>query len=108
MDSAIKANVIRAGDPKRIGQSPQCIACGSEMSRRFGHRAPSHWQCRECGLECISPQPSDASLASMYNESYYSHYALKGGSKQVRMMKRATYARHLRWLGRLSASNETK
>jgi len=68
------------------------------MAPRFRGRAPDHWRCPHCGLECISPQPDDRTLTEMYNELYFSHYQTQTDPQAVRAMKRATYGRQFRRL----------
>jgi SAM-dependent methyltransferase len=72
---------------------PECIACSSPMVRRFADTLPDHLRCPKCGLECLSPQPDDRTLAGIYNESYFSHYQSEIDPRIVRDMKRATYGR---------------
>jgi SAM-dependent methyltransferase len=74
---------------------PDCIACSTRMVLRFGKRVPSHWVCKECRLECISPQPDDQTLAGIYDASYFVHYENGLDPQMVRAMKRATYGRQL-------------
>lgn len=89
-------------DPRREPEAaivrPRCIACSALMSLRFGQPVPCHWQCPDCRLECIAPQPDDHTLAAVYNHSYFSHYDSEIDSQIVRAMKRATYTRHLQRL----------
>jgi 2-polyprenyl-3-methyl-5-hydroxy-6-metoxy-1,4-benzoquinol methylase len=79
-------------------ESRKCLACRASLVPRFRNDSASHWRCPECGLEEINPQPSDAELAKIYDESYFSHYHQSENPLIVRRMKRATYARHLRQL----------
>jgi len=74
---------------------PPCHACSTKMVLRFGEKVPNHWRCPKCGLECISPQPDDQTLAEIYNSSYFMHYQSERNPEVVRAMKRATYANQL-------------
>jgi len=76
----------------------ECIACSTPMVPRFRGKAPNHLRCPRCGLECLSPQPDNHTLAGIYNESYFSHYQGEIDPTIVRAMKRATYARQIRRL----------
>ncbi len=76
----------------------ECIACSTPMAFRFNEKVSWHWVCRQCGLECIAPQPDDQTLAAIYNESYFTHYENGVDAGIVRAMKRATYDRQLRRL----------
>ena len=82
----------------------KCIACSAPMVLRFDERAPSHWTCKHCGLECIAPQPDDPTLAAIYNASYFAHYDNASDPQVVRAMKRATYRRQLERLGKQSGN----
>lgn len=77
---------------------PECIACSTSMVRRFNETSPNHWRCPKCGLECLSPQPDDQTLAGIYNELYFSHYKTEMSPEAVRAMKRATYGNQFRRL----------
>lgn len=68
------------------------------MAQRFIETQPNLLRCPRCGMECISPQPSDEALAAIYNESYFTHYTSESDTKIVRGMKRATYSRQLNML----------
>jgi 2-polyprenyl-3-methyl-5-hydroxy-6-metoxy-1,4-benzoquinol methylase len=79
---------------------PNCLACASAIGLRFGAKAPAHWRCPRCGLECIWPQPDDETLAEIYQASYFAHYQNTNyentiDPRVVRAMKRATYGRQL-------------
>jgi len=71
----------------------ECIACSTPMVSRFPGRSPNHWRCPQCGLECISPQPDDQTLAEIYTNRYFSHYQTDSDIQTVRAMKRDTYGR---------------
>lgn len=77
---------------------PNCLACATPMWPRFRSQTPHHWRCPDCGLECISPQPDDQTLAAIYDRSYFSHYQTEARCSVVREMKRSTYANQLRIL----------
>ncbi len=91
--------VVRASLHENRGNvMPECIACSTPMVRRFRETAPNHWRCPKCGLECLSPQPDDQTLAGIYNELYFSHYKTQMDPGIVRAMKRATYGLQFRRL----------
>jgi len=86
----------------------QCIACASPMGPRFRKSSTGHWRCPECGLEEVYPQPDEATLATIYNESYFSHYRQSADPLIVRRMKRATYSDHLRELQKSPSSRDQR
>lgn len=48
---------------------PACLACSANMRLRFGEKVPEHWRSTQSGLECISPQPDDQTLADVYSST---------------------------------------
>lgn len=77
---------------------PECVACSVPMTMRFPGKVSNHWSCPKCGLERISPQPDDSTLAAIYDASYFSHYRSEIDPCIVRAMKHATYKHQLRQL----------
>ncbi len=68
------------------------------MLPRFGENPSNHLRCPQCGMECLSPQPDDNTLAGIYNETYFSHYKNEIDPTIIRAMKRATYRRQIQRL----------
>ena len=91
-----------------MNTDPQCIACSAAMVLRFSPSVPNHWVCKQCGLECISPQPDDSTLAAIYNASYFAHYDQASDTQVVRAMKRATYRHQLERLAKQAANGHRR
>jgi 2-polyprenyl-3-methyl-5-hydroxy-6-metoxy-1,4-benzoquinol methylase len=56
-------------------------------------------RCKECGLERISPQPSDETLAKIYGAHYYDAWGLHDNEDAVAELKRRTFRYVLGKLG---------
>jgi len=69
-----------------------CDVCGSSrfepMFEKLEHRFV---RCSDCGLERISPQPSDATLAKIYGAHYYDAWGLHDSEATVAALKRRTF-----------------
>jgi 2-polyprenyl-3-methyl-5-hydroxy-6-metoxy-1,4-benzoquinol methylase len=52
-------------------------------------------RCGECGLERISPQPAETTLAQIYGEHYYDAWGLHDDVQTVAKLKRRTFERVL-------------
>ncbi len=48
-------------------------------------------RCEECGLERISPQPSDETLAKIYGAHYYDAWGLHDNEQTVAQLKKRTF-----------------
>jgi 2-polyprenyl-3-methyl-5-hydroxy-6-metoxy-1,4-benzoquinol methylase len=77
---------------------PTCYVCCSVLKPIFQKHGYSFWACTACGLECISPQPDDIVLASIYRESYYDAWGLKGSQASVKYLKQGSFSSYLRVL----------
>jgi 2-polyprenyl-3-methyl-5-hydroxy-6-metoxy-1,4-benzoquinol methylase len=69
-----------------------CEVCGSSreepMFEKLEHRFV---RCGDCGLERISPQPSDATLAKIYGAHYYDAWGLHDSEATVAALKKRTF-----------------
>lgn len=75
-----------------MDQSIGCPVCGAKELRIAGAIAlPKVLECRGCGLQFVSPQPSDEALDAIYREEYYDAWGLKENEAAVAEMKRATF-----------------
>lgn len=73
--------------------TPACEVCYSTAAAPLFDKAEHHFtRCRECGLERISPQPSDATLAQIYGAHYYDAWGLDRGEDTVAALKKRTFA----------------
>jgi SAM-dependent methyltransferase len=76
-----------------------CEICGERsfvtMFQRDGH---GFVRCRNCQLERIDPQPTDAELGAIYGQRYYDAWGLAEDAGAVGRLKRATFARGLKLL----------
>lgn len=81
-----------------------CILCGSQV---FGndHATELPWlaRCGGCGLSLVSPQPTDAELAEIYDDQYYRTFGFDStDGAGYRTLKQATIERFLRLAERLA------
>lgn len=85
-----------------MGTRP-CEVCGAAEFRTVGDLAEHHFVgCRRCGLERIDPQPTDETLAKIYGAHYYEAWGLHTDRSSVEDLKRSTFRRVLRGIGRPS------
>ncbi|MEZ4400162.1 MAG: class I SAM-dependent methyltransferase [Kofleriaceae bacterium] len=69
-----------------------CEVCASSQFQPMFDKADHHFvRCSGCGLECISPQPSDATLAKIYGAHYYDAWGLQDNEDAVAKLKRGTF-----------------
>lgn len=57
----------------------------------FSKLAHQFVRCTGCGLERISPQPTNETLAKIYGEHYYDAWGLRDGEDTVASLKRRTF-----------------
>lgn len=70
-----------------------CEVCHSDAAEPLFDKAGHHFtRCRDCGLERISPQPTDATLATIYGAHYYDAWGLGDGEATVAALKKRTFA----------------
>lgn len=75
-----------------MSPSPACEVCHSIAAAPLFDRADHHFtRCRDCGLERISPQPTDATLAEIYGAHYYDAWGLDRGEDTVANLKKRTF-----------------
>ena len=71
---------------------PACEVCASSDFRPMFDKAAHHFvRCTICGLERISPQPSDDTLAKIYGAHYYDAWGLHDDEDTVANLKRGTF-----------------
>lgn len=71
---------------------PGCEVCGSPTSSPMFDKAGHQFiRCRDCGLERISPQPSDDTLAKIYGAHYYDAWGLGNAEDTVATLKKRTF-----------------
>jgi ADP-heptose:LPS heptosyltransferase/2-polyprenyl-3-methyl-5-hydroxy-6-metoxy-1,4-benzoquinol methylase len=102
MDSTARplGMVTRGSAPDAMGEP--CEACSGErfvlIYSKHGHR---FWRCKSCGLQRIHPQPSDATLASIYGQHYYDAWGMDRDEEAVREIKLTSFRGLLRAVPRL-------
>lgn len=69
-----------------------CDVCSSTASEPLFDKLDHHFvRCGDCGLERISPQPTDETLAKIYGAHYYDAWGLKDNEAAVAELKRRTF-----------------
>jgi len=69
-----------------------CEACRSTQFSPLFDRYEHHFtRCRECGLERIDPQPTDATLGQIYGKHYYDAWGLEKDGDTVAQLKKRTF-----------------
>ncbi|HWU89348.1 MAG TPA: class I SAM-dependent methyltransferase [Kofleriaceae bacterium] len=69
-----------------------CEVCASPRSRLIFEKLDHRFtRCDDCGLERISPQPSDETLAAIYGAHYYEAWGLHGNEATVAALKKRTF-----------------
>jgi 2-polyprenyl-3-methyl-5-hydroxy-6-metoxy-1,4-benzoquinol methylase len=69
-----------------------CEVCSSSEFRPLFDKAEHHFvKCGDCGLELISPQPTDDTLAKIYGEHYYDSWGLQSDTSAVANLKKRTF-----------------
>jgi 2-polyprenyl-3-methyl-5-hydroxy-6-metoxy-1,4-benzoquinol methylase len=69
-----------------------CEVCSSTVVRpMFEKLDHSFVRCGDCGLERISPQPSDETLAKIYGAHYYDAWGLHDNEDTVASLKKRTF-----------------
>jgi SAM-dependent methyltransferase len=63
-------------------------------------------RCSQCGVERISPQPSNETLAKIYGEHYYDAWGLRENEQIVANLKKRTFRYVLGKVGKPTAPNE--
>lgn len=82
------------------GAMSACEVCSSSSSQlMFEKLAHSFVRCDGCGLERISPQPSDETLAKIYGAHYYDAWGLHDNEDTVAALKKRTFRYVLGKLG---------
>jgi 2-polyprenyl-3-methyl-5-hydroxy-6-metoxy-1,4-benzoquinol methylase len=91
-------------EPAAARPTPACEVCASDAARPLFDKAGHHFtRCAQCGLERISPQPDDATLARIYGEHYYDAWGLgTDAAAGVAELKKRTF-RHV--LGKLPSAS---
>jgi 2-polyprenyl-3-methyl-5-hydroxy-6-metoxy-1,4-benzoquinol methylase len=89
----VRAHAGTHPDRAEAPAPPRCEVCGSPAFDALFDKADHHFtRCRECGLERISPQPTDATLARIYGEHYYDAWGLGDeGAASVAALKKRTF-----------------
>ncbi len=78
-----------------------CEVCASTESHPMFDKLEHHFvKCDGCGLERISPQPSDDTLAKIYGAHYYDAWGLHGHEDVVAALKKRTFKYVLGKLGK--------
>lgn len=76
-----------------------CEVCSSPVVIPLFDKQDHHFvRCGDCGLERISPQPSDATLAKIYGAHYYDAWGLHDSEQTVANLKKRTFEYVLRKL----------
>ncbi len=77
-----------------ISGKPSCPVCGQPTRTEFVFQRNGNaiYSCHNCGVEFMHPQPSDATLASIYSESYFLGSEDERAGSRVAELKRATAA----------------
>ena len=69
-----------------------CEVCSSTQFRPMFDKADHHFvRCADCGLERISPQPTDETLGKIYGAHYYDAWGLHDDADTVAGLKRGTF-----------------
>ena len=69
-----------------------CEVCSSSQFRPLFDKAAHQFvRCGDCGLERISPQPTDETLAKIYGAHYYDAWGLRDDEDMVAKLKRGTF-----------------
>lgn len=69
-----------------------CEVCASPRSEPLFEKLEHRFvRCGECGLERISPQPSDETLAKIYGAHYYDAWGLHDNEDTVAALKKRTF-----------------
>lgn len=77
-----------------------CEVCSSsDVAPLFDKLEHSFVRCVGCGLEKISPQPSDVTLAKIYGAHYYDAWGLHDNERTVESLKKRTFKYVLDKLG---------
>src|SRR5256885_12100114 len=77
-----------------------CEVCSSPASQPLFDKLDHHFvRCDGCGLERISPQPSDETLAKIYGAHYYDSWGLHDNEDVVSALKKRTFGYVLGKLG---------
>jgi 2-polyprenyl-3-methyl-5-hydroxy-6-metoxy-1,4-benzoquinol methylase len=70
----------------------RCEVCGSTTFRPMFDKLDHHFvRCEACGLERITPQPTDETLAKIYGSHYYDAWGLHENEEIVAQLKRRTF-----------------
>ena len=73
-----------------------CIVCGSgDFAPVFPRGLCWVYECRECGLQFVEPQPSDAELAEIYDADYFRTFGFSERDGAYRELKQAWAQRML-------------
>jgi 2-polyprenyl-3-methyl-5-hydroxy-6-metoxy-1,4-benzoquinol methylase len=71
---------------------PACEVCSSSVAIPLFEKLEHQFvRCGDCGLERISPQPSNETLAKIYGAHYYNAWGLHDGEDTVASLKRRTF-----------------
>jgi 2-polyprenyl-3-methyl-5-hydroxy-6-metoxy-1,4-benzoquinol methylase len=82
-----------------VNNAPDCYVCGTQMQRRFDVETNPLFQCKTCRIECLSPQPDDATLAQIYGKSYYDIYGANDSLSETKRMKQRTFSHFIDMIG---------
>jgi SAM-dependent methyltransferase len=71
---------------------PVCEVCASDAFKPIFEKADHQFtRCKACGLERISPQPTDETLAKIYGAHYYDAWGLGKDEDMVATLKKRTF-----------------
>jgi 2-polyprenyl-3-methyl-5-hydroxy-6-metoxy-1,4-benzoquinol methylase len=82
------------GQPCRVSACPVCQ--GTRLYYSFSVSQHRLERCKDCGFTLLNPQPSDATLAEIYTDTYFLGDGSEHSKEQVSRMKQATARTYLR------------
>jgi SAM-dependent methyltransferase len=84
-----------------------CEVCSSLDSKLMFEKLDHRFvRCSQCGVERISPQPSNETLAKIYGEHYYDAWGLRENEHIVANLKKRTFRYVLGKVGKPKAPND--
>ena len=73
-----------------------CEVCGDTSFTQLFAKEDHHFhRCQACGLIRLDPQPTDATLASIYGGHYYKAWGVQTGADRVYDLKKKTFQKHV-------------
>src|SRR5580658_6603507 len=85
-----------------VNNQPSCYLCGREMRHLFDKEGHPLFGCGGCRIQCLFPQPDDATLSRIYGKSYYDVYGSGEVLEDTLRMKRRTFAHLIDHIGGLT------